>query len=123
VALFRPFYVLFNQCECLIWWAFGAYFVYLVAVKRHRGRLLGPELALIVGFFFFGLSDYVESNDAAGLTTYLWIWKIANGITLFALLIWRDYAMRGPVALAWWRFAAAGVVLALAIYGLVEGQG
>jgi hypothetical protein len=116
MAYFRPIYVVFNQCECLIWWAFGLYFVYLVASKQPRGALLLPELALILGFAFFGFSDYIESTDSGGLPRYLWIWKIVNGTALFALLVWRDYSMRGRIALRPWRFVAAGTVLGLAIY-------
>ena len=116
MEFFRPIYIFFNQCECLIWWAFGLYFLYLVAAKRPRGQLLVPELLLVVGFAFFGLSDYVESTDTGGLPEYLWVWKIVNGTFIFALLIWRDYVLRGKVALRPWRFVAAGAIVALAIY-------
>src|SRR5882762_3709941 len=99
MLLFERFYVLFNQCECLIWWAFGAYFVFLVFGKKDRERFRTVEVLLIIGFFFFGLSDYVESTDQGGLPWWLWAWKIFNGAILFALLIWRDYGSRGAVAL------------------------
>jgi hypothetical protein len=119
MAVFQAFYVVFNQCECLIWWAFGAYFVWRVSMDR--GAMRVAEALLIVGFFFFGLSDYVESNDQGGPPLWLWLWKIGNGCAIFALLIWRDYAMRGRVALNPWRFIAAGVVLGLAMYGVIRG--
>jgi len=120
MALFERFYVLFNQCECLLWWAFGAYFVFLIFQKKHRGALLAVEIALVVGFLFFGLSDFAEANDQGAPPLWLWLWKIANGILLFGLLICRDYVLRGPAALNPWRFLAAGGILAVALYQLAR---
>jgi len=122
MALFEWFYVLFNQGECLLWWAFGAYFVIVIFQKKHRGALLAVEIALVVGFLFFGLSDFVESNDQGAPPLGLWLWKIANGIFLFGLLIYRDYVLRGRVALNPWRFIVAGGILAVALYQLARMQ-
>jgi len=123
VELFNWFYVWFNQAECLIWWAFGAYFVFRIFCSKPGGFLLLTEAALVAGFLFFGLSDYFEAKDDGPVPIWLWCWKIPNGIILFSLLIWRDYLLRGRVALRPWRFVAASLILTLAIYQVAHEAG
>lgn len=120
MPLFFKFYVLFNQVECLLWWSFGLYFVYLIFFRKDRDHLLTPESLLVVGFMLFGLSDYFEAHGRDGVPGWLWAWKIANGSVLFGLLIWRDFLMRGMKAFSPWRFIAVGVILAVAVYAIVR---
>ena len=116
MQLFEEFYVLFNRCECLLWWTFFLYIVFQAFLKKHRGSLLLAELLMAVGFFVFGLSDYVESSDQGAPPWWLWLWKITNGCFLFSMMMSRDYLLRGKVALNPWRFIAAGFILSAAIY-------
>ena len=116
MAFFLPIYILFNQVECLLWWLFSAYLIFQVLRHHHIGRLLIVETVLIVGFLFFGLSDYVEAGEGHGLPGWLWAWKLSLGSFLFILLVWRDYLLRGSLAIKRRHFVMAGLIFGLALY-------
>jgi predicted Na+-dependent transporter len=72
-------------------------------------------LGVAIAFLYFGLADAVEYLTAGALPWWLWTWKISGGLILFGLLVTEDYVKRGPVALAPYRFIAAGAILAGAL--------
>ena len=111
-------YVVIKLGEWVIWSGIGAYFLIGTFLGYERPRWLYVSLA--VAFFIFGMADFIEYFTNGTFPWWLWAWKIAGGLTLFALLITRDYVKRGRVALAPWRFVAAGTILAVAVICMVN---
>jgi hypothetical protein len=106
-------YVAIKLGEWVIWSGIGLYFLGKAFGGRENPRWL--YLALAAAFFVFGLADFIEYFTNGTFPWWLWVWKIGGGLILFALLVTRDYVKRGHVALAPWRFAAAAVILGLAV--------
>jgi hypothetical protein len=111
-------YVAIKLGEWVIWSAIGIYFLARGILGREKPLVL--SLALAAAFFVFGMADFIEYFTNGTFPWWLWAWKIAGGLALFALLVTRDYYQRGAEALAPWRFWAAAVILLLAIYCIVK---
>src|SRR5579871_6287329 len=106
-------YVAIKLAEWVIWSALGFFFL----VQACRGReTLWLGFALAAAFCVFGGADFIEYFTNGAFPWWLWAWKIGSGLTLFALLVTRDYVHRGAVALAPWRFLAASAILSLTLY-------
>jgi len=111
-------YVAIKLGEWVIWSGIGIYF--LIQTFRYQARPRWLYLALATAFFVFGLADFIEYFTNGTFPWWLWVWKIAGGLVLFALLVVRDYVKRGLPALAPWRFFAAGFILLQAIYCIAK---
>jgi hypothetical protein len=111
-------YVAIKLGEWVIWSAIGIYF--LVRTYRYRDQPRWLYFSLALAFFVFGMADFIEYFTSGTFPWWLWAWKISGGLILFALLVTRDYVRRGRVALAPWRFLAAGLIFALTIYCIVK---
>jgi hypothetical protein len=107
-------YVAIKLGEWVIWTGIAIYF--LVRTFRYRDKPRWLYLSLAAAFFVFGLADFIEYFTNGTFPWWLWAWKIGGGLVLFALLVTRDYYLRGRAALAPWRFVAAGGILAMALY-------
>ncbi len=107
-------YVAIKLGEWVIWSGIAIYFLIQVFQNHSQPRWL--YLALACAFFVFGMADFIEYFTSGTFPWWLWVWKIGGGLVLFGLLVARDYVMRGRVALAPWRFVAAGFILGLAVY-------
>jgi hypothetical protein len=105
-------YVTIKMMEWLIWFGVGFYYL-KIFFTSDRASWVHPLLAS--AFFIFGLADFVEYFTRGHFPWWLWIWKIAGGLTLFGLLIIDDYYRRGTAALSPWRFVAALIILAMAV--------
>jgi hypothetical protein len=106
-------YVAIKLGEWVIWSGIGIFF--LVKTWCGQERPLWLYLALAAAFLVFGFADFIEYFTNGTFPWWLWVWKIGGGLTLFALLVTRDYVKRGRAALAPWRFVAAAVILTLAV--------
>jgi len=106
-------YVAIKLGEWVIWTGIGIFFL-VQALSAHE-KPLWLYLALAAAFFVFGLADFIEYFTDGTFPWWLWVWKIGGGLTVFALLVVRDYFKRGRRALAPWRFIAAAVILVLAV--------
>jgi hypothetical protein len=104
--------------EWVIWSAIASYF--LVQTLQGRAHPHSLYFALAAAFFIFGLADFIEYFTNGTFPWWLWAWKIISGLTLFGLLLTRDYIKRGRVALAPWRFIAAVMILLLAGYCITQ---
>lgn len=90
----------FNLCEGAFWICLGIYFAF--RQRRERTRF---GWALVVLFFTFGISDFVELWTRAWYApVWMLVWKAANstGLIVFAILRERDEKNRrretGPKA-------------------------
>ena len=106
-------YVAIKLGEWVIWTSIAIFFFVKTIFGVERPRWL--YLSLSAAFFIFGLADFIEYFTNGTFPWWLWVWKIGGGLTLFALLVTRDYVKRGRAALAPWRFVAAAVILVLAV--------
>jgi len=106
-------YVAIKLGEWVIWTGIGIFFLTKALLSQERPLWL--YLSLAAAFFVFGLADFIEYFTNGTFPWWLWVWKIAGGLMLFALLVTRDYVKRGRVALAPWRFIAAALILLLAV--------
>ncbi|HSI82190.1 MAG: hypothetical protein ACAI35_27875 [Candidatus Methylacidiphilales bacterium] len=117
--LYLSAYALFNLAVAAAWWALAGYFL-------RKSRSIAPDTATsaeirkvcwkaALAAFLFGISDCLEISPI-GLSAFTLTVKFGSGLSLFACLMRYDYLKRGPIALAPWRFIAAGVILVLAIY-------
>ena len=106
-------YVAIKLGEWVIWTGISIYLLVATFFGQARPRWLYVLLA--AAFFVFGLADFIEYFTNGTFPWWLWAWKIGGGLTLFALLVTRDYIKRGRVALAPWRFVAAAAILAIAL--------
>lgn len=104
-------YVSIKLLEWMIWSGIALYFLVWGCFLKRRSFWL--SLSLAVAFFVFGGADFIEYFTKGRFPAWLWAWKIAGGLTVFALLLVDDYQKRGPVALSRWRFAFAGLILIL----------
>jgi hypothetical protein len=111
-------YVAIKLGEWVIWSGIGVFFLVKTLFGRERPAWL--YLLLAAAFFIFGLADFIEYFTKSTFPWWLWVWKIGGGLTLFALLVTRDYVKRGRIALAPWRFVAAAAILVLALICVVK---
>ncbi len=111
-------YVAIKLGEWVIWSGIGIFF--LVQTFLGRERPIWLYLSLAAAFFVFGLADFIEYFTNGTFPWWLWVWKIGGGLTLFALLVTRDYVKRGRIALAPWRFVAAAIILILALICVIK---
>jgi hypothetical protein len=111
-------YVFIKLGEWVIWSAIGLYFLFQAVLGHARPRWLYLSLAL--AFFVFGMADFIEYFTNGTFPWWLWAWKIVGGLTLFALLVVRDYVKRGRAALTPWRFVTAAFILGLAVYCITK---
>jgi hypothetical protein len=112
-------YVAIKMGEAVIWLSCCLFFVWKSIVTRPFAYHL---LVLAAAFLIFGLADAVEYVTNGKLPWWLWAWKIAGGLNLFAWLMVDDYMRRGRAALAPYRFIAAGVILLWAIFNMIWAQ-
>ena len=102
-------YVAIKLGEAIIWGGLAVHFI------LKRSKMIWLSFSIAGALLFFGSADFIEYFTRGLFPWWLWVWKITGGLILFGLLVADDYYKRGAVALSPWRFAAAMIILAIAV--------